>query len=297
MTAHFRTSSLRSRTRLVRAWSTADLSVMGNGDKLAFDWLAAVATAGGTLTGDSESLIYALSNAIANWSGYTKILYFLPLLGGNFAASITPLIDAAAVGRPTNIGFSNAEYSEATGLTGNGVNKRLDLNIYPGAFMGLYGGMGLLYGLRTFAGQGTPNIPFTSYHSSGNISFGMVLYPTLEEFISSGSSPQSTPLRAIYTNSSTQSASDYYGQDSDGGRTLSWYRNGVALASNTLTDTVVYNYPELKLGLLGCANGGAGWWSADRIGCAMVTNGKLTPTEVAELHTILQDYLYTPTGR
>lgn len=295
MSATLRTSSIRDRGRLTGRYSTTDIATLGSGDALAATWTAAVAAIGGTLTASTPALVLGLANALAAFSGFHKILYLLPLCGGNLAAARVPLIDRVAGGNAINVGMTDADFSQASGLTGNGSSKRFDLSLRSGTIMASAGGIGLLYGLRTFSGR-SPNLPFTSYHNNGHVCFGMVLYPTLEEFVSSGSAPAPKPLKALYTSTSTQSASDYYGQDKDGNGALEFYRNGAVLSATAETGAT-YAAPELPIGLLGCQNGAAGWWSADRVGSAVITNGQLTAAEVAALHVILQDYLYTPTGR
>lgn len=295
--AGFRSSLRIARARGTEYFSTHDLETITDAATLQQTWLQNAAANGGTLTANTDQLVYDLATAVSAWSGFAKILYLLPLLGGNLASARVPLIDRISAGVAQNIGFTNADYSETTGLTGDGIGKRLDFAITSGAVMTAHGGLGLLYGLRTYGAQATPNLPLSIYHSSGHICFGFVMYSTMEQFISSGATPLTVPERGIYTSNSTQSLSDYYGQDTNGARSLELYRNGTPLAATTATWSAVRPYPELNLGLLGCSKGSGSWWSKDRVGSMVVTNGHLTATEVAELHTILQTHLYTPTGR
>lgn len=294
MSTYLRTSSLRSRTRLVRAWSTVDISVIGGGDKLAYDWLTSVAAADGTLTANTEALVYALANAVMEWPGNRKVLYFLPLIGGNLAAARIPLIDRCGGGVAQNLGFTEAAYTEATGLTGTGGN-RFDFEIKSSVIIGFYGGCGLLYGLRDYGTKATSSYSLCTYRSTGSGCFGLLDTSANVWAFSCGASPSTAP-RWSSTGVAPAADTDYYMQDTTGTRTIEVYRNGVA-ASVTNTDYAAETSTETNLGLLGNSGAGSTYWSKDRVGAMAVTTGKLTPTEVAELHTILQDYLYTPTGR
>lgn len=93
------------------------------------------------------------------------------------------------------------------------------------------------------------------------------------------------------------SAGDYYGQDPGGSESLGFFKNGSSISGLSSGILGVYDYPEMKLGLMGCNYGAGSFFSADRCGCALVTDGHLSAAEVAALKACLDEYLYAPTGR
>ena len=295
MSAGFRTTRLVARHRLTPLWSTADIPAPppDEGAVLTAAWLAAVASNGGTLTASSEAIVSALASALSDLSCYEHILYMAPLCGGDLAAAVVPLIDRPSMGPMANVGLPAGSYSEGTGITGTG-SGRLDLNCYPGAIASAYGGIGLWYGMRAFSGL-SPNIPFAAYHDSGDASTGLFLYPSSENFFSYGATPR-TAGRYL-TRGVSSAAGDYYGQDPGSSASLGFYRDGTAVSGMDGGSLPAYDFPELKLGLLGCSYGSGSWYSQDRCGCALITDGQLSSAEVAQLHAVIVDYLYTPTGR
>lgn len=301
MSPGFRTTRAVARHRLTPLWSTADIpppppsppSPPDEGEVLTAAWLAAVAANSGTLTANSETIISALASALSDLSCYEHILYMAPLCGGNLAAAVVPLIDRPGIGLMANVGLPAGSYAEATGVTGTG-DGRFDLTCYPGEIVSTYGGIGLWYGMRAFSGL-SPNIPFAAYHSSGNASTGLFLYPDSENFFSYGATPRAAG-RGTYR-ATASSAGDYYGQDASPSSALGFYKNGSALTGLSTASLARYDYQELKLGLMGCSNGSGSWYSQDRCGCAMITDGHLSAAQIAEIAAALNGYLYTPTGR
>jgi hypothetical protein len=262
-------------------------------DALVSAWESAVVAAGGTMGSTAEAILNTLMGQLRGKTYFGKLVYFLPLCGVGINAARIPLIDTLSKGACSNIGMVDADFSQARGLIGDGSSKRLDLPLRSSdviAFTAGSFGMGV-WDLQ-LAGN-TPNMPFTSYLESNNLCGGILLYPGVELFASRGVNGQDS-FREAYLYE-TVTAGDFYGQD-QGGTNISFYKNGSALSTSYgITGAVGVN--ELAIGLCGCANNGAGWWSADTLGAALVTTGTLTPTEIADLHATMHTYLLLATGK
>ncbi len=188
----------------------------------------------------------------------------------------------------TNSNFTNADFSESTGLTGNGTNKSLDTlvnqtTLYNG---GQSAGMG--YWARVLDYTGTTTEVMGSYNNTNTVRNVLDLRALLR-FFSWGNA-------GTAANSATASVvGDYYGQRANlASREL--YVNGSLLVSNTTSDG---GSPGWTLRLMGIAQGGGPTVDCAKGSCAVAycTDGTLTPTEIAAFHTVLQTYLITPTGR
>ncbi len=267
-------------------------SVVNCADPAVTTWLAAVATAGGTLAGDSQSIAQGIINAMCGSTYRSKIVYFLPLLGADLAAARTPLIDLYSVGPATNTNFVNADFTQATGLQGNGTSKILDSNLFPwslgsGEDDDRDGGIGFVENNISFAGT-------ASGWPSGCVT------PSSADFrlfvASTGSGISWGPTANAAFGGATATNGSYYAQRfSPTLREI--YKNGSFVASNTTSDPAA-DGATLHIAIMGIfATSFSNQFWAGRCACFYLTNGKLTPTEIADLNTVIQTYLITPTGR
>lgn len=254
-------------------------------------WLSRVCAAGGTLTAHSLSIAENIAAGLAGASYNSKIVYLLPLLGGNLAAARTPLRDSLSVGRAINTNFTEADFSEATGLQG-GSGKTWELPIKPSQLgTSSNGGLGYVAASLNFTGSPpqTNALMGLSVVQDFNNQFMLVATSTTSDF----RWEDGIDRRAL--DSTAPVAGNYYGQRSSA--TLrELYRDGALLATNTTSDSAP-NTNAFNIILNGQNNGGLRMWNGSRCACAYLTTGTLTSTEVADLHTLLQTYLITPTGR
>jgi hypothetical protein len=105
------------------------------------DYLARVAIAGGTVSALNQA---ALDIAIRSMyaanllGGGNPLKYFLCfILTASFTGCTVPVIDDG-VGNPTNNNFVAGDWSPILGLTGNGINKSLNLNYNPSVSLGSF---------------------------------------------------------------------------------------------------------------------------------------------------------------
>jgi hypothetical protein len=97
-------------------------------DSDALGWAAAVTTAGGTYSGTT---LGALSTMIASMKAaglWTKMACFGPLCGNQLTAALIQY-KGGTWAAATNVNFVSGDYTEATGLKGNGTSKSLDTGI------------------------------------------------------------------------------------------------------------------------------------------------------------------------
>lgn len=249
-------------------------------------WVAAVDAAGGTYEADSKAIALELVEQLQAWSGYPDFMYCLPLLGSNLAAARVPLVDVLNAGIATNSNFVDGDFSQATGLKGNGVDKLLDLGIKPtqlGASRNC--GMGYWENQVDRTGSAT-DCPMGTRDDSG-----------IQNKLFYGAT-----ARGYYCGLAANGALDGTGQGNGhtyGNRSAAnlreYYINGALTLSNTTSDAAA-PANERNFALLAHYNTAPLFWKG-RCACAYLTNGTLTGAEVADLHTLLNTYLITATGR
>lgn len=257
-------------------------------------WRNRAIAAGGTFASNSISLADALINAIAAASFNSKIIYLLPILGGNLATALVPLRDTLGVSSPTNSNFVDADFTQATGLQGNGTTKVLDSKIKPSQLgTGSNGGIGFWENNLSFSATGAL------------IAYSLQTDPNPNNYdyfyISAGSSASefawNVNTGAFFTTYSTPSVNGhYYGQRASAtSRTL--YLNGTSVAvttgSNGAPGASGGNFFILGTNRVGASTG----YHNGRCAVAYMTDGTLTGAEVTAFNTLLQTYLITPTGR
>lgn len=94
-------------------------------------WAAAVTANGGTYSASTLSAVSTFC-ASAKASGYWTKLNRINLFCGNqLAAALVPLKAGGGSATDTNVNFVAGDYTEATGLTGNGSTKYLNTGLVP----------------------------------------------------------------------------------------------------------------------------------------------------------------------
>lgn len=250
-------------------------------------WAAGIASAGGTLTGNSQTYANNLMVQLNSESYRSGIIYLLPFLGADIIAARMPLIDSLGVGISTNSGFVNADFSESTGLQGatgkflNTLFKMSQLNATDQK-----GGIGVWELSTTRAGDG---------------------------YIMGSSGATNTNFYAL----ELAGVQVYYWGDSgasrftgSGGLNTPGFHLGQRTATNSLkyyynSNTPVVNsstYTPAQLGDRDVYVGAVNWVSGTlyglrRIGLAIATDGTLSDADVIDLYNNLNTYLITPTGR
>jgi hypothetical protein len=247
-------------------------------------WISRVDALGGTYTVRSKAIAARVLRALRAESYSSKVRYLMALLGDNLAAARVPLRDTSGVGAATSVNMVDADFSEASGLTGNGTNKALTLPLRPSDIgTGNNGGLGFWVG-ATGAPSGYQIGIFSS--DTGGQVFALQLHSAGETFWwGDGNSPA--------TRGTAASAGHYYGQRSSASaRAL--YRNGTSIA----TDAGTVNDGGSNDQLIQLFNRtGDTAYSAYRCACAYLTDGTMTAPEIASFHALLQDTLITPLGR
>lgn len=100
-------------------------------------WAAAVTTNGGTYSASTLAAVSTFCKA-AKASGYWSKLNRINLFcGDQLAACLVPLKVGGGSATETNVNFVAGDYSEATGLTGNGSTKCLRTGLVPSASLTL----------------------------------------------------------------------------------------------------------------------------------------------------------------
>ncbi len=247
---------------------------------LYLDWVAAVDAAGGTYLGDTKAIANDLANALLATTYFSKLVWVLPMLGGNLATARVPLLDTLSAGIVTSAGFVEGDFSQATGIQGNGSTKFFDTLIKAsqlGAAASNNGGVG--FWIRTF-NTGT----WCMGSRAANL-FGVAIYSDELMYWGDGTT--------FFDTGAAGSSGDYYGQRaSDTDRKL--FKNGSQIASSTASGGSVAGIGTNNIICLGVD----GAFLADhQFSVFYMTDGTLTGAEVLDLHNLLQTHLIGPTGR
>lgn len=103
-------------------------------DPDAYDWVARVIANAGTVAGPTRTLVDTFCTSAKTHNYWTKINRVNLFAGDQLIACRVPLKVGGGGALEVNNGpFVAGDYTEATGLTGNGTSKYLDTNLNPGA--------------------------------------------------------------------------------------------------------------------------------------------------------------------
>lgn len=242
-----------------------------------------VLAAGSTWNTAQLTLANDLVVALKALSSFTKIRYILPFIGPDLAAALVPLIDSAFLGLPTNANFVDADFSESTGLKGNGSNKILDLPLTPSQAPGVG------FWENDFDLTGTGTEALGCYSNDATQRFVLDLRST-RQFFSWG-----LPANIADYNPHSMTNGDWYGQRLSS-TSRRFYLDGTFHASNTTADAASGS-ANRTMRLMGSdeAGGGLFYWKG-RCAIAYFTDGTLSDAEVTALHTALASFI-SATGR
>ncbi len=263
------------------SWETVDV-----GNAIYDAWVVAVDSVGGTYETDSKAIARNLADALLSFSGYAKLKWLLPLIGANISAARVPLIDVLHAGPVTNVNFVDADFDQATGLQGDGTTKYFDSLIKPSQLGGTNnGGLGWWENNINLAGNVEP---IGTYDATASFRYVLDLRSTLESF------RWGNPSNSASTGSTAINA-HYYGQRSSN-ILRELFRDGSSLATNTTSDGASGTADHTIIVVGADDQTSIAPWPG-RCAVAYMTDGSLTSGQVAELHTLLNDFLITPTGR
>ena len=238
---------------------------------------------GGTFTANTLNLADALISALNSQTFAGKILWLAPLFGNNLATALIPLVDQYGVGGMVNTNFVNGDFSEITGLQG-AAGKRCDTKLRAGTLgSGSNGGLG--YWERNFSTAVAFCIGSTK---SDNTSYYGIYLPS-----GSQNGYWGTPTDNCTVSSAPGNNHYYLQRSSATSRSLS--KDGTSIATNTTSDSAS-GATDMNIGLLGDFVSGYRSFPG-RCGVAYATDGTLTGTEINDLHSFLNTYVISATGR
>ncbi len=251
-------------------------------------WVTRVDAAGGTYTANSKNYALALANALVGASYYSKIVWLLPLLGNDIIAARVPLVDTLNVGIAGNTNFLTSDFSETTGLQGDGLNKRLAPGIKPSQLgSSNNGGIGYWENNINFTGSGSE--PMGCYGNAGASRFVLDLRST-RKFVSWGNAGNlAGPLTAA-TNG------HYYGQRASA-TSRELFFAGSSVGTNTTSDAATGASDRNMYLMASDQNPSAVAYWKGRCAVAYMTDGTFSSGDASAFDTLLSTNLITPTGR
>jgi hypothetical protein len=279
---------------LHNAINTHLISAPGKHSEL-IKWKSRISGSSGTLTANSENIARNFLSVAKTKTYYSKIVYLLPMLGGNLSASLVPLIDTLNVGIATNYNFVNGDFSETGGLQSNGSTKKLDLIIKASQLTAIAGGAGLGYWETNWGSYSVAPVALGSYINTGNSKLMLEVYNGAYTFYGPDTVAGNSANRYATAFHSGGFGGFRYGQQS--GSVIGTYFNGAVITTtaNTVTPT---NSTELSIGLMGTFSGGGGSiYHKGRCAVACLTNGTLSDSEVSDFYSDVSTYLITGSGK
>lgn len=254
--------------------------------KEAYLWKALVTAAGGGFESNSFLIANNLILILQRKSYYSKIRYLLPMLGVGIAAARVPLVDVLNVGVATNTAFINSDFSQSTGLQGDGTTKYLDCLIKPSQLGTTNnGGLGFWENNISLAGNVCPMGTFNNANSNRYV---IDLRTNVQTFrwgtVVNSAGDANTAINA-----------HYYGQRSSA-TSRELFRNAASLGTNATND-VTSGASDHNMFTMGDFEGGAPAPWPGRCAITYFTNGTFSSNEISDFHNTLVTYLMIPTGK
>lgn len=263
------------------------LRAQANYDPAAMDWYARVLTAGGTASATTVAAVskFAAQCRLAGiWTKLNRVNLFC---GGQLTAALVPLKVGAGSATDTNINFVSGDYTEATGLTGNGSSKLISTGLlassltYTDVHLALYVSNRETVPTRGFIGNAdaaSASAPISMLYIGGS--------PTSASLGQNNTTPTNCSIAVA------GSASCFEVMSSRSATLTTLYRNGASVGTNTATKT------GMSSGVieLFCASyGTTGTPSSRNLYSGMTARGYsigtgLTASEVAAYNTIMEAF-------
>lgn len=149
-----------------------------SGDVNVLDWISRVNSNGGSVSTGAQSAVETLVTALKTAGVWTKIQRMNLFAGTGLAACAVPLINTAGATLDTLTNFVEGDYSESTGLTGDGSTKYLNTGMLASALTANSTHWSVYY-KRATAGNQQLHIGATestnAFHGSAAASNGTIL--------------------------------------------------------------------------------------------------------------------------
>lgn len=249
-------------------------------------WQNRVVAAGGGFASNSLVIAGNFLNVLHGKSYAHKVIYLLPMLGVGINAARVPLIDKLNVGAATNVSFVDADFSQSTGLQGNGSTKYLNSLIKPSQLgASNNGGLGWWENNISF----TANVePIGCYNTASTNRYVIDLRDFTAFF------PWGLPGNNAGNGGVAATNGHYYGNRSSA--TLRQFsKNGVITGTNTTSDATS-GADQTNIAIVGSLQPTAVPWPG-RCALAYMTDGTFDIGEIADFYQVLKNYLMVPTGK
>lgn len=129
-------------------------------------WAAAVTSAGGTYSAGTLAAVSAFCTSAKASNYWTKLNRINLFCGNQLAAALVPLKAGGGSATDTNFNFVAGDYTEATGLTGNGSSKYLATGLISSVSLTLNDTHLAVYNRSSTAAAGGSHIGASSYRFS-----------------------------------------------------------------------------------------------------------------------------------
>jgi hypothetical protein len=243
-------------------------------------WVAAINAAGSTVDATAVNAANNLAETLIPVGLWDKSYVIDLCAGDNRTAALIRFKVPSGVPRAyVNNNFVDGDYTQATGLTGNGTTKYLATGLNPVTQGWSTSNLGMWAYTRTaVVGTGTSRVTMGSTGTGGdqNTALGWIQTGSRESGGVAKDTAESFPA------GSASSVTGFLGVSANGSRVNQFYRNGVATgATATLTDTLASM--EFYHHAVNVQGGGASAFCNRAIGSSCITQG-LSAAEAALLY-------------
>lgn len=210
--------------------------LMGGIDADASDWASRVNRNGGTVASSTVRAVSRLVRQTKAAGIWPKLNRFSVFQGDQLAAALVPLKTGGGSATDANVNFVAADYSSATGLTGDGSSKYLDTGLAPSVAMTTSSGS-LWFYAGTAAVPGAGNVMIGASGAAG-------VDPTY--LVDDAGTTLRGAIASAYADAAVATATSlgFVGVSVNGSRVQSFYRNGAQVgtqptaAGNLAADSV-----------------------------------------------------------
>jgi hypothetical protein len=256
----------------------------GGTDADAAAWAAAVTAAGGTYSPTTLAAVSAFAVS-AKASGYwTKINRINLFCGNQLAAALVPLKVGGGSATETNVNFVAGDYTEATGLTGNGSTKYLNTGLVPSASLTLNDTHLSVYNRGSLVAGGGAHIGATS---SATVSTFYILAPLTDGSVYSDQYTNSAASGRVFS-AALPAPFGFVVGSRTGSTAHAVYQNGTSLATSASVSTGTL--PTVPVYVCAQDSSGApGNWVSNPLAAYSIGSG-LSAADVTAYNTHMQTF-------
>lgn len=190
--------------------------LFGGLDRDALDWASRVSAVGGSVSNSTRKAVSAFAKQCKTAGIWDKIIRVNLFCGDSLTACLVPLKVGGGNATDTNVNYVAGDYTEATGLTGNGSSKYLRTGLIPSASLTLNSLHAALYNRSGLGSRGDMSAGPSDFYMNATFTDGKIYAVFGSSIVSAVLTP---PYGLLLMTRTAANA-------------LAIYQNGVSVGSN-----------------------------------------------------------------